>query len=203
MVDALDEYPWDATVESQPNSPVEAGATASYTMKSTAVDGFEVTTQGSNVFKVTATCNDSSKCGASFYTATSTYDANGVHSADLVATQWGTYDVVVTMTNAYTAANPTASTTVSSGMSLTIFDDTTVPSASTVLSSPSSDVEAGSNASYSFQSRSKDERNQPESGDVYTVTATCNNSTKCGSNFYTATATHDGSGVYSANLVAT
>ena len=93
-------------------------------------------------------------------TATPDSGSDGQYTADLQITQGGTYEVLVTMENASTDADSEISTIVSVGtLTLVITDVTTVPSASSIRTKPSqSQVGSGNTASYTFVSRSADNR---------------------------------------------
>lgn len=57
-----------------------------------------------DVYTVKLTCNDATLCGTEVYTATSVYTSYGQYSVTLEPTESGTYDVLITMENAYTDA---------------------------------------------------------------------------------------------------
>ena len=71
-------------------------------MQSRSADG-TAQSNDSDVYTVTLTCNDAAICGTEVYTATAIYLSYGLYSASLEPRE-GTYDVLVTMENAYTAA---------------------------------------------------------------------------------------------------
>lgn len=56
------------------------------------------------------------------YSATAIYKGDGVYEAKIFADNVGVYQAVITMTNAYTEANPSVSTTVA-GSSLIVVHD--------------------------------------------------------------------------------
>jgi len=58
--------------------------------------------------------------------------ADGLYIASFAPTEKGTYDLEITMENDFTDANPGASLTVSSGTTLTVADNRTVPEAATI-----------------------------------------------------------------------
>ena len=93
------------------------------------------------------------------------------------------------MENDSTDADSEISTIVSEETyTLVITDITTVPSASTVKTSPTSDqVTSGSTASYTLVSRSADGSAQAVTTDAYTVTLTCNTASRCGDESYSYT----------------
>ena len=108
----------------------------------------------------------------------------------------GVYDVLVTMENAATAADQNISTTVDDTLTLTVIDTTTVPSFCTVVASATTgDIvrPIGGTSSFTMQSKSSDELDQPVTTDVYTVTLTSNSGAAQSSNpvVVTATATAD------------
>ena len=117
-----------------------------------------------------------STCGDKVYTYTSSADA-GIGEFVVTATPklGGEYDVLVTMENAYTASDCNVGTTVNDSLTLTVIDETTVPSSCTVSSaSPTGDIVRpdGANFSFTMQSKSSDGLSQSVSTDRYTVTLT-------------------------------
>ena len=121
--------------------------------------------------------------------------------------QGGTYDVVATMENSCTAADLNIPTTVSTGTTIKVIDNATVASISTIESSPQGDVQVGSPATYTIQSRSANGDAQPTETDEYTVTLTCialkYGDPLCDDDVFTMTATHTTGGLYSATVTPT
>ena len=190
-----------STLESSPaDDTIEVVDMATFTMQSRSADGVPQPEDG-DTYTVLATCNDVGTCNAESYSATATHLGNGLYSATIDPTMVGTYKVVVRMMGAYTDANPSTTTIVSDSTTLTVVDTRTVPSASTLVTSPADDtIEVVEMATFTMQSRSADGVPQPEDGDTYTVLATCNDVGTCNAESYSATATHLGNGLYSATI---
>ena len=91
-----------------------------------------------DVYTVKLTCK-SALCGSTEYTTTATHTTGGLYSADLNPSVGGTYDVLITMENAYTAAESSASTTVSDNLTLVVVNPATVPESSEVFLTPDDD----------------------------------------------------------------
>ena len=123
---------------------------------------------------------------------------DGQYTSNLQVTQEGDYSVLITMENANTAGNPDISTICSmNNLRLDITDITTVPSQSTVVSSPvGAEIMSGSTGTYVIQSRDADMNPQAVTSDSYTLTLTCQVGTLCGDEVYsfmsTPSATTDG-----------
>ena len=92
-----------------------------------------------DVYTVKLTCSDA-LCGSTEYETTATHTTDGLYSAELTPIVGGTYDVLITMENAYTAAESSASTTVSSDQTLVVVNPATVPELCEVTESPDSDT---------------------------------------------------------------
>ena len=171
IVIAATSTPADSTLESSPTDDrIVVPNTATYTMQSRSASNTAQPTED-DVFTVKLTCSDAAlcDCGDTEYTATATHMGDGLYYADLTPTVGGTYDVLITMENAYTAAESSASITVSDNLTLVVIDDTTVPSACTVVASATTgDIvrPTGSTFTYTLQCESSD------ADDVYTVTLT-------------------------------
>ena len=124
--------------------------------------------------------------------------SDGQYTANLLITQEGDYDVLIEMENTNTAGNPDISTICSmNNLRLDITDITTVPSQSTVESSPvDAEIMSGSTGTYVIQSRDADMNPQAVTSDSYTLTLTCQVGTLCGDEVYsfmsTPSATTDG-----------
>ena len=192
IVIAAASTPADSTLESSPaGGSIVVYNTATYTMQSRSASNTAQPTED-DVYTVKLTCNDA-LCGNTEYTTTATHTTGGLYSADLTPSVGGTYDVLITMENAYTAAEPSVSTIISDdltlvvtnpatvpnssddSLSLTVIDDTTVPSACTVVASDTAgDIvrPTGSTFTYTMQSKSSDGRDQAVTDDRYTVTLT-------------------------------
>ena len=174
--------------------------TVTYTIQVASQDGTEQDSS-TDLIGLTMTCNNPNLCGTTTYADGGQYTHSGGYLCRidpvLVA---GTYDVKIIMTNAYTLANPPIEATVVT-KHLTVTDTRTVPSVSTLESSPADDtIEVVDMATFTMQSRSADGVPQPEDGDTYTVLATCNDVGTCNAESYSATATHLGNGLYSATI---
>lgn len=107
------------------------------------------------------TCQNGSTCGDQVYTYTANADTSnpGEFIALATPTLGGVYDVLVTMENAYTASDCNIDTLVDNSLSLTVIDDTTVPSACTAVASDTAgDIvrPTGSTFTYTMQSKSSD-----------------------------------------------
>lgn len=186
--------PSAATVESEPIADVEAGMPATYTIQTRREDG-SAQPVNDDVFTLTATCAQSGRDNTVSYTAAVTV-VDGLYTATFTPEYWCDYDILITMENEYTEANPDVSTIVRDDLTLTVFDDTTVPSAATIVSQPSGDIDAGTTVSYVIQTKSEDGRVQEVDSDVFTVTLT-------GPETFTATAFHVNAGLYVASLTPT
>ena len=150
---------------------------------------------------MTVTCNDASLCGSTEYITggSPTHSGRYLNRIDPVLVA-GTYDVKIFMKNEYTVASPPRDAIVVE-KHLTVKDTRTTPNSSTLESSPPNDtLEVTEMATFTMQSRSTDRVPQPEDGDDYTVTVTCNDAMTCGTEEYTAMATHLGNGRYSATV---
>ena len=87
---------------------------------------------------VTLKCNNDI-CNDQKYrekTATATCTTNGAYTASIVLDQGGTYDIVVRMKNDATRADANIETIVSTGTTITVIDNATVASTSTIEASP-------------------------------------------------------------------
>ena len=91
-----------------------------------------------DVFTVTAECIDVNTCGTESYTAMATHTTDGMYTATLDPRVVGPYGVTITMTNEFLNDLYT-DTTVGMGM-LTVVDNRSVPSASTVETIPATDT---------------------------------------------------------------
>ena len=145
-------------------------------MRSKSANGISQTVTN-DVYTVTLTCQNGSTCGNQVYTSTANADISnpGEFIALATPTLGGVYDVTVTMENAYTASDCTIDTLVDDSLSLTVIDDTTVPSACSVVASDmAGDIvrPTGSTFTYTIQSKSSDGRDQTVTDDRYTVTLT-------------------------------
>ena len=130
------------------------------------------------------------------FTDTASYVFAGQYAANLLITQEGLYNVLITMENENTMQNPDISTICSvDTFTLDITDVTTVPSQSSFMVSPMGDVDVGTTVMFDFQSKSADDIPQDVATDVYTVTLTCNNDI-CNGQVYTAIAADMGTGSY-------
>ena len=109
-----------------------------FTFQSRSSGGIAQSVQN-DVYTVTLTCNDADACGTESYSTTAAHTTDGLYSAHLDPTVVGTYDVAVTMMNACTAANPWTTTTVSDSTTLTVVDNRSVPSTSTIETDPTTD----------------------------------------------------------------
>ena len=111
------------------------------------------------------------------------------------------------MENSCTASNLNISTTVSTGTTIKVIDNATVASISTIESSTLEDIQVGSLATFTIQSRSANGGPQPTETDIYTVTLTCMapkyGEPLCDDDVFTTTATHTAGGLYSAALTPT
>ena len=105
--------PVAATVESSPSVDVEAGTTATYTIQTRSEDGRKQEDVNDDVFTITLTCADADRDNTVSISTTAIPDDSGLYIASFYPTYWCTYDVTITMTNAYTAANVDVSTIVS------------------------------------------------------------------------------------------
>ena len=152
---------------------------------------------------MTLTCADAGRDDTVFYSATATSDATGLYTAVLTPLYWCTYDVLITMENAYTADDMAVSTTVSDALTLRVFDDTTFPSAATIEYMPTGDVDADTIVTYTIQTRSEDGRAQPDIEDVFTVTLTCADADRDNTVSISTTAIPDDSGLYIASFYPT
>ena len=119
-------------------------------------------------------------------TAAPVMGSDGQYTANLLITQEGDYDVLIEMENANTASNPDISTICSMNtLRLDITDITTVPSQSTVESSPAgNEILSGTMETYVIQSRDADMNPQAVTTDSYTVTLTCQSGALCGDEVY-------------------
>ena len=157
-----------------------------------------------DVYTVKLTCNDA-LCGSTEYTTTATHTTGGLYSANLTPTVGGTYDVLITMENAYTAAESSASTTVSSDQTLVVVNPATVPELCEVIESPvDNKVNSGDDADYKFKSKDIYGTSPDIDDDVYTVTLTCKWGSTCGDKVYTYTSSADaGTGEFLATATPT
>ena len=138
IVIAATSTPTDSTLESSPvGVSILVDTTATYTMQSRSASDTAQPTEN-DVFTVKLTCNDA-LCGSTEYTTTATHTTGGLYSADLNPSVGGTYDVLITMENAYTAAESSASTTVSDNLTLVVVNPATVPESSEVFLTPDDD----------------------------------------------------------------
>ena len=179
------------------------GDTFVFTIITKSADG-RVQTVSDDVFTVTLTAISDEEqakkdAGESFnevvVSDTASYVFAGQYAANLLITQEGSYNVLITMENANTMQNPDISTICSANTSLDITDVTTVPSQSSFMVSPMGDVDVGTTVTFDFQSNSADGSPQDVATDVYTVTLTCNNDI-CNDQVYTETAADMGTGSY-------
>ena len=117
--------------------------------------------------------------------------SDGLYTADIQVTQEGSYKVYITMENAYTRDNPDISTVGSvDALTLDVTDITTVPSQSTLVTSPAGNtVDSGMTASYTLQSNDASGTTQAVTTDSYTVTLTCQSGALCGNEVYSYTST--------------
>ena len=144
-----------------------------------------------DVYTVKLTCNDA-LCGSTEYTTTATHTTGGLYSANLTPTVGGTYDVLITMENAYTAAESSVSITVRDDLTLVVINPATVPELSEVIEAPDGDeVNSGDNAEYKFKSKDIYGTTPDIDDDIYTVTLTCKWGSTCGDKVYTYTSTAD------------
>lgn len=118
--------PEGSTLESAPaGDQINLGDTATFTMQSCTANGTTRSTSN-DAYTVTLTCNDSDVCGTETLSTTATHTADGLYSAVLTPTVGGSYDVSISMENAFTSAT-SSTTVVSNDSTLTVVDDTTVP----------------------------------------------------------------------------
>lgn len=185
--------PGAATVESQPSGDVEVETMATYTIQTRSEDG-RAQPVTDDVFTLTATCAEAGRDNTISYTATVTADATGLYTATFSPEYWCVYDIDITMEDA--SGVPTA---VGDDLTLIVIDNTTLPSAATIVSQPEEDVEAGKTATYVIQTRSEDGRAQPVDDDMFTVSLTCTTAER--EQEYTTTATHVTDGLYQAVFV--
>ena len=108
--------PGAATVESQPAEEVFKKTTVSYTLQSRSADGRAID-DANDIYRVTLIClyedeERKKKCRKDLYSAIAVHQGSGVYIADIHVSKQGVYDVLITMNNAYTTANPNVSTAV-------------------------------------------------------------------------------------------
>ena len=125
IVIAAASTPADSTLESSPaDDRIVVPNTATYTMQSRSALNTAQPTED-DVYTVKLTCNDDELCGSTEYTTTATHTTGGLYSVNLTPTVGGTYDVLITMENAYTAAESSASITVSDNLTLVVINPAT------------------------------------------------------------------------------
>ena len=91
-----------------------------------------------DVFTVTAVCIDEPTCGTQSYSALAVHSTDGIYTATFDPRVVGPYGVTITMTNEFLNVLYT-DTTVDMGM-LTVIDNRSVPSESTVVSQPATNT---------------------------------------------------------------
>ena len=89
---------------------------------------------------VTLKCNNDICNDQKYREKTATATANGAYTASIVLDQGGTYDIVVRMKNDATRADANIDTKVSTGTTITVIDNATVASTSTLETSPTVEV---------------------------------------------------------------
>ena len=125
IVIAATSTPADSSLESSPaGGSIMVDDTATYTMQSRSALNTAQPTED-DVYTVKLTCNDDELCGSTEYTTTATHTTGGLYSVNLTPTVGGTYDVLITMENAYTAAESSASITVSDNLTLVVINPAT------------------------------------------------------------------------------
>lgn len=130
IVNQLNSIPAQATVESAPAGDVQAGDDVTLTIQSRDDNG--------DAFDV---CDDIydieiSRPDGSVSNEVATYSSNGLYSVTFETIFGGDYDVVITMTNSYTAANGHISTDVDT-FTVKAVELPSVPSEATLESPPS------------------------------------------------------------------
>ena len=112
--------PNSSTVESKPSSVI-AGESYSMTMQSRNAAGTAYSVND-DTYYITWTCTESARCGSTSYTGYGSHYSSGLYTASFTPTKAGTYTINVYMTNDYTAAVPSVSTTVSGqGYTVTVY----------------------------------------------------------------------------------
>ena len=89
---------------------------------------------------VTLKCNNDICNDQKYREKTATATTNGAYTASIVLDQGGTYDIVVRMKNDATRADANIDTIVSTGTTITVIDNATVASTSTLETSPTVEV---------------------------------------------------------------
>jgi len=95
-----------------------------------------------------------------------------------------------------TAANPGVTTTVDCGLTLTVIEPPTVPSAATIELKTNGDVEVNTPVIFSIQTRSADGVARAVADDIFTATLTCTDPDR--EQVYSVIADHLSSGLYTA-----